>query len=103
MASDCGCHEHQSSSCVECGTPPLERLNYFDGQFLVGRDFVDEQRYLLGKHREHVRRLHGTGTVCGLKVIEHPEAACRDRFVIIEKGLALDCCGREIHITEPIY
>ncbi|MEA2338344.1 MAG: hypothetical protein QOE82_2351 [Thermoanaerobaculia bacterium] len=102
MASDCGCHEHKSA-CVECGTPPLVRDNFFTGQFLAARDFADEQRYHTGKHRQHQKLLHGTGTVCGLKVVEHPDPACRDRFVLIEKGLALDCCGREIQVTENVY
>jgi hypothetical protein len=81
----------------------LERLNYYDGQFMVARDFSDEQAFLLGKHREHVHYLHGWGTVCGLKVTQHPDPACRDRFILIEPGLGLDCCGREIHVTEKIY
>ena len=87
MEKNCGCQE-ASLACVECGTPVLERLNYYDGQFLVARDLSDEQRYLLAKHREHVHRLHGWGTVCGLKVTEHPDPACQDRFVVLkQRGL----------------
>jgi hypothetical protein len=101
MEKNCGCHE-TPLACVECGTPVLERVNYYDGQFLVARDLSDEQRFLLAQHREHVHRLHSAGTLCGLKVTQHPDPACIERFVVIEPGLAVDCCGREIHITEKV-
>jgi len=55
-------------SCVECDIPQLARNNYFTGKFMTGRDFTDEQRYLLGKVRRHNRYLHGSGVVCGLTV-----------------------------------
>jgi hypothetical protein len=96
-------HTHQPSDCIACDLPTHERLNYFTGQFLTQRDFQDEQNYLLGKHRQHNRYSHGSGTMCGLKVAQHPNPACRDRFVVIQPGLALDCCGREIVVSEPAY
>jgi DNA-binding beta-propeller fold protein YncE len=89
--------------CLECDLPARERLNYFTGQFLAERDFRDEQNYHIGKHRHHNRYLHGWGTVCGLRVIQHPDPACQSRFVIIEPGLAVDCCGREIVVREKVY
>lgn len=95
-------HNHQSD-CLECDTAPQERLNYFTGQFLAERDFRDEQSYHIGKHRLHNRYLHGWGTVCGLRVTQHPSPECRDRFVVIEPGLALDCCGHEILLKEKLY
>jgi DNA-binding beta-propeller fold protein YncE len=89
--------------CTECNFATDERLNYFTGQFLAERDFRAEQEYQIGKHRQHNRYLHGYGTVCGLKIVEHPNSDCRDRFVILEPGLALDCCGREIVVKEKVY
>jgi Collagen triple helix repeat (20 copies) len=89
--------------CLSCDLPTQERLHYFTGQFLTQRDFQDEQNYSIGKHRQHNRYLHGYGTVCGLKVVQHPNPDCRDRFVILEPGFALDCCGREILVREQIY
>jgi hypothetical protein len=91
------------AECVECGLPTGERVNYFTGQFLAERDFRAEQSYHVGKHRQHNRYLHGCGTVCGLRVRQHPNPDCRDRFVVIEPGLALDCCGREVVVDEPVY
>lgn len=99
-------HKERTNSkteCLECNLPARERLNYFTGQFLAERDFRDEQNYHIGKHRQHNRYLHGWGTVCGLRVVQHPDPACRDKFVIIEPGLALDCCGREIIVKEKYY
>jgi DNA-binding beta-propeller fold protein YncE len=103
---DCNCKHGASGAggvCVECDIPQLARNNYFTGKLLVERDFTDEQRYLLGKLRRHNQRLHGWGVVCGMKVKQHPNPACQDRFVIIEPGTAIDCCGREILATREEY
>ena len=103
---DCNCKHGASGAggvCVECDIPQLARNNYFTGKLLVERDFTDEQRYLLGKLRRHNQRLHGWGVVCGLKVKQHPNPGCQDRFVIIEPGTAIDCCGREILVTREEY
>jgi DNA-binding beta-propeller fold protein YncE len=89
--------------CTDCDLETTERLNYFTGQFLTERDFRAEQEYQIGKHRQHNRYLHGYGTVCGLKIVQHPNPDCQDRFVILEPGLALDCCGREIVVKEKVY
>ena len=101
---DCNCKHGASGAggvCVECDIPQLARNNYFTGKLLVERDFTDEQRYLLGKLRRHNQRLHGWGAVCGLKVKPHP--TCPDRYVIIEPGTAIDCCGREILLSAEEY
>lgn len=85
-----------NGSCVECDAPQLARNCYFTGKLLVERDFTDEQRYFLGKERRHNQALHGTGVACGLKVVQHPNPGCRNQYVLIEPGIAIDCCGREI-------
>jgi hypothetical protein len=96
---DCNCkgRAHGSSAvCVECDIPQLARNNYFTGKLLVERDFTDEQHYFMGKERRHNQRLHGWGAACGLRVSAHPNPACADRFVLVDPGTAIDCCGREI-------
>jgi YVTN family beta-propeller protein len=103
---DCNCKHGTVASngvCVECDIPQLARNNYFTGKLLVERDFTDEQRYFLGKLRRHNQQLHGWGAVCGLKVEAHPTAGCQDRFVIIDPGTAVDCCGREIVVPHKEY
>jgi hypothetical protein len=86
---------------VECEIPQLARNAYFTGKLLVERDFTDEQRYLVGKGLRHQQRLHGCGTVCGLKVTAHGDPACRDRFVVVQPGTAVDSCGHEILVERP--
>src|SRR5690349_16518002 len=80
----------------ECGAIATERNRYFTGKYMAKRDFADEQAYFLSRHRLHNRLLHGWGVICGLRVIRHPRDECRDRWIVIRSGIALDCCGREL-------
>jgi hypothetical protein len=66
------------------------------------RDFEADTRYLLDRHRLHNRLLHGWGIVCGLEVRHHPDDSCRDDWIEIDPGLAIDCYGREIVLTEKV-
>jgi hypothetical protein len=93
-------HHHRDAGCESCDITAFLRNNFFTGKLLLERDFVDEQQYLIDKLRHHNRRLHGWGVVCGLKVKQHPTPGCRDRYVCIEPGTALDCCGREIVVFD---
>jgi hypothetical protein len=86
--------------CPECDFGPFRRNHYFTGKLLVERDFTDEQQYLIEKFLHHHQRLHGWGVVCGLKVKQHENPACRDRVICIEPGTAIDCCGHEILVRE---
>lgn len=95
------CKGHSAGeTCVECEVPQLARNHYFTGKLLVERDFTDEQRFFLGKERRHNQRLHGCGTVCGLRVKPHPNVACQSQYVVVEAGTALDCCGHEILLRD---
>src|SRR5579863_3196174 len=97
---------HTRRTCNDCGedgVPQLARNHYFTGKLLVERDFTDEQRYHVGKQLRHNRYLHGSGCVCGLKVKQHPNENCRDQYVVIEPGTAIDCCGRELLVTQKEY
>lgn len=92
--------ESSQIACPECDIGPFQRNHYFTGKLLVERDFTDEQRYVIDKLRLHHQGLHGTGVVCGLKITPHQNEDCRDRYVCIEPGSAVDCCGREILLLE---
>ena len=102
-----GSHETQTRrTCCECGeysVPQLARNHYFTGKLLVERDFTDEQRYHAGKQQRHNQHLHGSGSVCGLKVKQHPSDNCQHQYVVIEPGTAIDCCGRELLVTHKEY
>lgn len=80
----------------DCEDLMRERLRYFMGRHLTASDFTDEQAYHRTHRMFHNRMLHGWGVVCGLNVRQHPQVECRDRYVEISPGVALDCCGREI-------
>jgi hypothetical protein len=85
--------------CLPCDIPPFCRNNYFTGKLLTERDFTAEQQYTADKLRLHHLALHGWGVVCGLKVTPHP--VCPALRLVVEPGLAVDGCGREIRVTEP--
>ncbi|MEQ9495388.1 MAG: hypothetical protein RIT81_00985 [Deltaproteobacteria bacterium] len=86
----------------DCDEQQRARNNIWTGKLLLERDFVDEQRYFIQKNLRHNRYLHGWGAVCGLEVEPHPERECRDRFVEVRPGLAIDCCGHELLVEAPV-
>ena len=94
--------ETKITSCLPCGLHQPHRNAYFDGKMLVARDFTDEQDYHRGHRQMHNALLHGTGTVCGLKVVAHPAEDCRREFAVLEPGYALDCCGQEIVVPRRV-
>lgn len=86
--------------CVSCEAESYTRNNYFTGKLMVERDFTDEQRYFMEKMRLHHQRLHGTGVVCGLQIEQHTSPDCTARYVILQPGSAVDCCGKDILVAE---
>jgi hypothetical protein len=88
-------------ACPECATEGFARNVWFDGRVVTAVDFVTEQDFWATKHRRHARLLHGWGVVCGLRVVEHPNPACRNQWVVVRPGSALDCCGREVRVDQP--
>ena len=88
------------NNCLPCDIPPLTRNNYFTGKLLTERDFKAEQHYSINKMRLHDLGLHGWGVVCGLKIKPHP--FCPDLRVVVEPGLAIDACGREIRVPQEV-
>jgi len=88
---------HKPSKCDVCATPYFERNNYFYGKQFTVRDLFQEQAYFNEKRHLINRMVLGWGVVCGLDVRWVPEK----REFIVETGMALDCCGREIIVCEP--
>jgi hypothetical protein len=70
----------------------IKRLNYFTGQFLVEKDFQDEQAYHLEMRRRHNRYLHSWGVADGLQVAGGPDI----KTLRVGAGLAIDNLGQEI-------
>jgi hypothetical protein len=75
----------------------LERIQFFNGERLFASDlqaleaFNREMRWL------HNLSLHQAGVGSGFQVVGN----VGDRQVTIAPGYAIDCCGREIILTEP--
>ena len=88
------------NDCLPCDIPPLCRNHYFTGKLLTERDFTAEQKYMADKLRLHHVALHGWGVVCGLKVTPHPY--CPDLRIVVEPGLAIDGCGREVRVPQRV-
>ncbi len=86
----------------QCGELAIERMRYFTGRYMTARDFRDEQDYHLTHRYLHNRVMHGWGVVCGLHVHEHPTEGCRNDRVVVNSGMAVDCCGREIVVNRTI-
>jgi hypothetical protein len=93
-------HSIPDPSCDVCGLYAIPRNNYFDGKLITARHLEIESDFVRGIHRRHNSFLHGVGTVCGLFVHQHPDPNCQRQYVVVEPGLALDCCGHEIVVGE---
>ena len=74
----------------------IKRLNYFTSQFLVEKDFDDEQAYHLTSRRRHNRSLHTSGVADGLEV-----TLASGKQVRVGAGLAIDKDGQEIVLLDP--
>src|SRR3954469_17891714 len=100
-------HSHSTAStgiaCPVCEFEPFIRNNYFTGKMMGAAEFLAETQYHAEKLRHHHVRLHGWGVVCGLKVTQHPSPECRSRYVLVEPGSAIDCCGHEILVPDLEY
>lgn len=81
------------NGCETCGVTASVRPRFFPGQLLVDGDLQLLTDYSATKDRLHNRFLHGAGVVCGLPVRCHP---CGGGKVVVEPGMALDCCGNDI-------
>ncbi|MEF7616360.1 hypothetical protein V4F39_20765 [Aquincola sp. MAHUQ-54] len=86
--------------CTPCTLQTPLRNHYFFGKLMDVPDFEVEQEYVVEKFRRHHARLHGSGIVCGLEVLQHPNPACQPRHVIVKPGMAIDCCGNEILVLD---
>ena len=86
---------------VTCqGKSSLQRPNYASGLLLEDEDLSAAVAYTRGAMRLMLRSLFGCGVVCGLEV--KAELICHGSVLkyTVAKGVALDCSGDLIHVTE---
>lgn len=86
-----------NSNEKHCDYNDFKRARYFDGELLNKQIFIAEQLYHNEKRKLLNRMLHGWGVVCGLKVKPTNPPGPN---IIVEPGMALDCCGNEILVCE---
>ena len=81
----------------------IERLRYYDGEYLRGSDFSDEQAYHVEMRRRLNHRLHLHGIVYGLQLQPDQDSPPPPAvpFFSIMPGMALDRSGREIFVPAP--
>src|SRR5579859_4740853 len=81
-------------------TDNIERMHYYQRQYLGALDFEDQQTY----HREMRRRLnlahHSWGIVVGLELHPTNTTAGQPTDIYINPGMAIDGYGREIVIFQ---
>ena len=80
-------------------TPPIERIRYYDGEYLRAFDFAAEQGYHNDMRRRLNMALHLYGIVEGLQLNVSTNAGITQ--VSISTGMAIDLYGREIFLLAP--
>jgi hypothetical protein len=85
-------------------TDVIERLRYYQRQYLSSGDFADEQAYHRDMRRRHNIGLHTWGIVAGLELAERGPAqgALGPIQIAIRPGMAIDGYGREILLLRTI-
>jgi hypothetical protein len=89
-----------AAGCIVCDFEPFVKNNYFTGKMMGAAEFIAETHFHQEKMRLHQARLHGWGVVCGLNLLQHTSVECRSRYVRLEPGSAVDCCGHDILVAE---
>jgi hypothetical protein len=81
----------------------IERLRYYEHQYLGAVDFQDEQDYQRDMRRRHSVGLHAWGIVVGLELEERDpvSGASGPIEMYIRPGMAIDGFGRELVLLEP--
>jgi len=77
----------------------IDRVRYYDGEFLRAFDFNDEQTYHMEMRRRLNRYLHVPGIARGLELQYSNDGGVGQ--VSILPGLAIDAFGREIYVFAP--
>lgn len=82
-------------------TTRVERVRYYDGEYLRSADFQAEQRYHTEMRRRLNLALHLYGVVEGLTLEEQEDSVPGAPLFVLKEGLAVDQAGREIVVGSP--
>jgi hypothetical protein len=81
-------------------TPAIQRIRYYDGEYLRAFDFAAEQGYHVDMRRRLNMALHLNGVGVGLQLVPSAPGAVVSQ-VYINPGMGIDEYGREIYLTAP--
>ena len=80
----------------------IERMRYYQRQFLGAEDFTAEQTYHRDMRRRHHLAHHTWGIVTGLELVQTEDANAPGTYdVVVQPGMAIDGYGREIVLLAP--
>jgi hypothetical protein len=79
---------------------PIERLRYYDLEYLRAFDFAAEQLYHLEMRRRLNLALHLRGIVAGLDLVKSAKVPGVPDQYYINPGIAIDAYGREILLAK---
>jgi hypothetical protein len=79
----------------------IQRLRYFDGEYLRSTDFTAEQKYHVEMRRRLNLKLHLHGVGSGLEIVKDQDSVPGAEFYSISAGFAIDAQGREIVVSQP--
>jgi len=82
----------------------IERLNYYEGEFLGALDFEAEQEYHREMRRRHNIGQHTWGIVSGLDLVQIPNGVTSpsgnpEVDIYVQPGMAVDGFGREVVVV----
>jgi hypothetical protein len=77
----------------------IERLYYYERQYLQSSDFTDEQTYHLEMRRRLNLALHLWGIVKGLELLQGEVIQGASNQFYVSEGMAIDAYGREIIVS----
>jgi hypothetical protein len=84
----------------------IERLNYYEGEFLGATDFQAEQEYHRDMRRRHNVGQHTWGIVSGLDLVLIPNGLTAANGpavdIYVQPGMAIDGFGREIVVLNKM-
>ena len=87
--------QNTRSICEEARCEDFDRVKFFNGQLLAADDFNLQTEYFRKQNKQHNVYLHDDGVIQGLRVRAADPAGWQ---VIVEKGVAVDCGGNEMHV-----
>src|SRR5438876_907383 len=87
---------------IDMATDDIERLHYYQRQYLGAQDFEDQQAYHRDMRRRHNLAQHTWGIVTGLELLAKAKDSPKGAYdIYVLPGMAVDGYGREVVVLQP--